>query len=40
MKKLLITALLFMALSACAFHSKQPVNDAYYKKTQGVAWPE
>ena len=27
-------------LSACAYNSKQSVDDTYYKKTQGIAWPE
>ena len=40
MKKLLILGLLLMTLSACAYHAKQPINDAYYKKTQSVEWPE
>ena len=42
MKKLLIVALLMgtLALAACSYHAKQPVNDAYYKKTRQVEWPE
>ena len=42
MKKLLFltVAIGILALSACSYHSKQPVNPEYYKRTQGVAWPE
>jgi len=44
MKKILILGLivvaLSVALSACAYHTKQPVDDNYYKKTQTVGWPE
>lgn len=44
MKKIVILGLIFVALtvalSACAYHTKQPVDDAYYKKTQTVGWPE
>ena len=38
MRKLLILALVMGVLSACSFHSKQPKDDTYYKKTQGIAW--
>ena len=40
MKKLLILALIIGFISACSFHGKQPKDDTYYKKTQGIAWPE
>lgn len=41
MKKLLLLAVTCLLLSACGnFHSKQPVDDNYYKKTQGIAWPD
>ena len=42
MKKLVIicSVATLLALGACAFHSKQPVDPEYYKKTQQVAWPE
>ena len=40
MKKVLILALIIGCLSACAYNSKQPKDDTYYKKTQGMAWPE
>lgn len=39
MKKLLFLCILCMVLVACSFHQKQPVDEGYYKKTQGVAWP-
>ena len=40
MKKLLLLSGVCMILGACgAFHTKQPINDTYYKKTQSVAWP-
>ena len=29
-----------VALSACAYNAKQATDDTYYKKTQGIAWPE
>ena len=29
-----------VSLSACAYNSKQPKDDVYYKNTQGIAWPE
>ena len=40
MRKILILALLVGFISACSFHSKQAKDDTYYKKTQGIAWPE
>ena len=40
MKKVLILALVVGFLSACAYNAKQPQDDTYYKKTQGIAWPE
>ena len=41
MKKVLAFSMLTaVALSACAYNSKQPTDDTYYKKTQGIAWPE
>ncbi len=42
MKKLfLVISILTLCLaSACSFHSKQPVDDTYYKKTQSVGWPD
>lgn len=40
MKKLLLITLFSLFLSACAtFHTKQPIDDTYYKKTQGITWP-
>ena len=40
MKKVLAFSMLAaVALSACAYNSKQPTDDTYYKKTQGIAWP-
>jgi len=39
-KALLIFCVLALCLtSACSFHSKQPKDDTYYKKTQSVGWP-
>ena len=29
-----------ITLGACSFHSKQPVDETYYKRSQSVAWPE
>lgn len=29
-----------LLICACAYHAKQPVDDAYYKRTQGIEWPE
>ena len=40
MKKILIVALLVSLVSACTYNAKQPKDDTYYKKTQGIAWPE
>ena len=40
MKKILVLALVLGVLSACSYHAKQPTDDTYYKKTQGIAWPE
>ena len=43
MKKLgiLLLTIGLMMLGACQnYHSKQPVDSTYYKKTQSVAWPE
>ena len=40
MRKILILALIVGFVSACSFHGKQPKDDTYYKKTQGIAWPE
>lgn len=40
MKKLLLLSGACMILSACGtFHTKQPIDDTYYKKTQGITWP-
>jgi hypothetical protein len=40
MKKLLLISSCCLFLGACgAFHTKQPINDTYYKKTQSAAWP-
>ena len=41
MKKLLFVACIMgmLALMACSFHSKQPKDDTYYKRTQSVEWP-
>ena len=40
MKKFLVITMICAMLGACAFHSKQPKDDAYYKRTQGIAWPD
>ena len=42
MKKFLISAVVCsMFVASCgAFHTKQPVDDTYYKNTQSIAWPE
>lgn len=42
MKKMLwMMVISCLFLSGCgAFHSKQPVDDNYYKKTQSVPWPD
>lgn len=42
MKKFLVLSLLFVlvVLSACEFHTKQPKDDTYYKRTQSVGWPD
>ena len=40
MKKLLLISAGLMILGACAFHSKQPVDETYYKNTQSIAWPD
>ena len=42
MKKLLlfVCMLSLCGLMACSFHSKQPKDDAYYKRTQTVGWPD
>jgi len=42
MKKLLliVSVLALLTTVACSFHSKQPVDDTYYKKTQSVGWPD
>lgn len=40
MKKLLLIMAVCSVLSACAFHSKQPIDETYYKNTQSVEWPE
>ena len=41
MQKLLLLSAACLMLAACGnFHTKQPVDDTYYKKTQGVAWPD
>lgn len=40
MKKILVLALLVGVLASCSYHAKQPKDDTYYKKTQGIAWPE
>jgi len=40
MQKLLLLTAICLIIGACSFHSKQPVDDAYYKKTQGIAWPD
>ena len=39
-KNLLFSMVAVVALSACAFNSKQPKDDTYYKKTQGISWSE
>ena len=41
MKKalLIICAISALAVAACAYHGKQPKDDTYYKRTQGVEWP-
>ena len=40
MRKLLILALIIGFVSACSFNAKQPKDDTYYKRTQGISWPE
>ena len=42
MRLFLCAALLIsvLSLSACQYHTKQPIDDTYYKKTQGIDWPE
>ncbi len=40
MKRILFLLLGLLVLSACAFHGKQTQDDTYYKRTQGVEWPE
>lgn len=40
MRKILILTLIVGFISACSFHSKQPKDEAYYKKTQSIDWPE
>ena len=40
MKKFLFLALIVGFISACSFNAKQPKDDTYYKKTQGISWPE
>lgn len=40
MKKLLIICAGLAIVSACSFHTKQPVDKTYYKNTQSVAWPD
>ena len=40
MKKLFIIALLASVLVSCAYHGKQPKDETYYKRTQGISWPE
>ena len=38
---ILLLTIGIMTLGACQnYHSKQPVDSTYYKKTQSVAWPE
>ena len=39
-KNLFLLGITCLILGACSFHSKQPVDDTYYKKTQSVAWPD
>lgn len=41
MKKLLLMVIVCMSfvMSSCAIHSKQPIDETYYKRTQS-AWPE
>ncbi len=41
MKKVWFLALIasMIVLSACEFHTKQPTDETYYKRTQSVEWP-
>lgn len=40
MKKVLGIGVACLCLVACGnYHGKQPVDETYYKRTQGVAWP-
>ncbi|MBR6411918.1 MAG: hypothetical protein IKS41_02005 [Alphaproteobacteria bacterium] len=40
MKKIIFLCAGLMLLGACTFHSKQPLDETYYKNTQSVAWPD
>ena len=40
MKKVIFLCAGLLVLGACAFHSKQPLDETYYKNTQSVAWPD
>lgn len=40
MKKLLYITTACLFISACGnYNTKQPIDETYYKKTQGIAWP-
>lgn len=36
MKKFLLVCLLGCIVTACAYHAKQPIDDTYYKRVQGI----
>ena len=42
MKQIILLAMIILTivLAACEFHTKQPKDDTYYKRTQSVSWPE
>lgn len=40
MKKRVIIVLTLCALCACEYHTKQTKDEIYYKRTQGIEWPE
>ena len=41
MKKILFLILTTTTLSACGeFHSKQPIDERYYKRSQSIEWSE
>ena len=42
MKKIImmLSVIGMLGLMACSYHSKQPTDETYYKRTQSVAWPD